>query len=76
MYVKFEIDCSKNLASIAVRFIRTDRRTDRRTDGSGDDNTLGALRGPRVKIGRVIMVRFPKFEVLHKPGYEIYSFNF
>ena len=29
-------------------------RTDRQKDGSGDDNTLGALRGPRVKIGKYL----------------------
>ena len=46
MYVKFEIDWVKNHASVAVRPIRTDGH---QTDGSGDDNTLEALRGPRVK---------------------------
>ena len=53
VYTKSEIDCLKTLAFIAVRPIRTDGRTDGRkdgqTDGASDDNTLGALKGPKVK---------------------------
>ena len=40
----------------------TDGRTDGRTDGASDDNTLGALKGPRVKIG--IPTKIGKFASL------------
>ena len=57
VYTKSGMDCLKSLAFIAVR-PNTDRRTDGRTDGrkdgqtdgASDDSTLGALKGPRVKI--------------------------
>ena len=54
VYTKSGMDCLKSLAFIAVRPIRTDGRTEGRTDGqtdgASDDSTLGALKGPRVKI--------------------------
>ena len=53
MFGNCEIDSSKNLDVMVVRPHtdgRTDgRRTDGQTDGASDDNTLGALKGPRVK---------------------------
>ena len=56
MFDKCEIDSSKNLDVMVVR-PHTDRRTtdgrrtdDGQTDGASDDNTLGALKGPRVKM--------------------------
>ena len=57
MFDKCEIDSSKNLDVMVVRphtdrrttGRRTDGRTDGQTDGASDDNTLGALKGPRVK---------------------------
>ena len=53
MFDKCEIDSSKNLDVMAVRphtdRRTTDGRTDGQTDGASDDNTLGALKGPRGK---------------------------
>ena len=49
MFDKCEIDSSKNLDVMVVRPHTDGRTDDGQTDGASDDNTLGALKGPRVK---------------------------